>query len=87
MSGESRGSSTRRGGIGFFGLLTVLFIALKLTHQIDWAWGWVLSPLWVPTAIFLAVLAVVVGGAFLIAGAAALWQKATRPRPIRQGRR
>lgn len=32
-------------------LLLVLFIALKLTHYIDWSWWWVLSPLWIPLAI------------------------------------
>lgn len=31
-------------GIGFFGLLTILFIGLKLTHYIDWSWWWVISP-------------------------------------------
>lgn len=34
------------GGLGFVGALTLLFIALKLTHVIDWGWEWVLSPLW-----------------------------------------
>ena len=32
--------------IGFLGLLTLVFIVLKLTHCIDWSWVWVLSPLW-----------------------------------------
>lgn len=32
--------------IGFLGLLTLVFIVLKLTHYIDWSWVWVLSPLW-----------------------------------------
>ena len=32
--------------IGFLGLLTLVFIVLKLTHYIDWLWLWVLSPLW-----------------------------------------
>lgn len=32
--------------IGFLGLLTLVFIVLKLTHYIDWSWLWVLSPLW-----------------------------------------
>jgi len=32
------------GGIGFFGLLTVLFIGLKLTGYINWSWFWVLFP-------------------------------------------
>ena len=41
------------GGIGFCGLLTILFIALKLTGYIGWSWLWVLSPLWIPTALAL----------------------------------
>jgi hypothetical protein len=32
-------------GIGFFSLLTVVFITLKLTGYIDWSWWWVLSPI------------------------------------------
>lgn len=31
-------------------LLTVLFVYLKLTNQIDWPWIWVVSPLWIPLA-------------------------------------
>lgn len=31
-------------GIGFTGMLTILFIGLKLTKVIDWSWWWVLSP-------------------------------------------
>ena len=58
-------------GIGFFGLLTVLFIGLKLTNYIDWSWWWVLGPLWIPTvagvAIFLIVMASMVIFAFLLA--------------------
>ena len=46
------------------GLLTVLFIGLKLTNFIDWSWWWVLSPLWIGLVIVL--------GAFLIIGAIAL---------------
>ena len=44
-------SSSSSGGIGFVGLLTILFIALKLTNYIDWSWWWVLSPLWISAAI------------------------------------
>ena len=40
-------SSNGGGGIGFAGLLTVLFVGLKLTNYIDWSWLWVLSPLWI----------------------------------------
>lgn len=38
--------STSR-GVGFTGLLTVLFIGLKLTGYISWSWWWVLSPIWI----------------------------------------
>ena len=47
-------------GIGFAGLLTVLFIGLKLTHYIDWSWWWVLSPLWIGTGIVIIILLIVV---------------------------
>jgi len=45
-------------GIGFAGILFLVFLVLKLTHVIDWSWWWVTSPLWIPVvlAIFLAVL-------------------------------
>lgn len=38
---------TGNNGVGFGSLLTLLFIALKLTHVIDWSWWWVLSPIWI----------------------------------------
>lgn len=46
-------ASTSSGGIGFTGLLTVVFIVLKLTDVIAWPWWWVLSPLWIPLALVL----------------------------------
>lgn len=46
-------------GPGFCGLLTILFIGLKLTHYIEWSWLWVLSPIWIPAVfVFLIVLGV-----------------------------
>lgn len=42
---------TPSGGIGFFGLLTVAFVVLKLTHVIAWSWAWVLSPVWLPAVV------------------------------------
>jgi len=39
------------GGIGFCGVLTIVFIILKLCDVIDWSWIWVLAPIWIPTAI------------------------------------
>ena len=44
------------GGIGFCGLLTVVFITLRLTGVIDWSWAWVLAPIWIPVALVLSVL-------------------------------
>jgi hypothetical protein len=40
-------SSSSSGGIGFVGLLTIVFIVLKLIGKISWEWIWVLSPLWI----------------------------------------
>lgn len=40
-------STSSGGGIGFAGLLTILFIGLKLGGVISWSWLWVLSPLWI----------------------------------------
>lgn len=56
MSNNSSSSS----GIGFSGLLTVLFVGLKLTGFITWSWWWVLSPLWITLAFVLLALAVMV---------------------------
>ena len=47
-------NSSSSSGIGFCGLLTVLFVGLKLLEKIDWSWLWVLSPLWIPVATCLA---------------------------------
>lgn len=55
---STNSSSTNSGGVGFVGLLTVLFIGLKLTGYIDWSWWWVLSPIWITTLVVLAFIAV-----------------------------
>jgi hypothetical protein len=54
----SSSSSSSSGGIGFSGLLTVLFIGLKLTGQITWPWIWVLSPIWISALIVIAILTI-----------------------------
>ena len=53
-------SSSSSGGIGFFGLLAILFIALKLTGYIDWQWQWVLAPIWMPICVAISVFLLVV---------------------------
>jgi len=47
-----------KNGIGFLGLLTVLFIGLKLTGFITWSWLWVVSPLWIPLALIVGILVI-----------------------------
>jgi len=49
-------------GPSFAGLLTLLFIGLKLTGYIAWSWLWVLSPLWIgfALAVFFIVLLCVI---------------------------
>ena len=44
------------GGISFLGLLTIVFITLKLTDVVHWSWWWVLSPSLIPVAIILGLL-------------------------------
>lgn len=39
------------GGVGFVGLLQLLFIALKLLGKIDWSWWWVLAPTWISASL------------------------------------
>lgn len=52
-------SSDSSGGIGFLGLLTIVFIVLKLTDVIDWSWWLVLLPAWGPVVLVLSIFLVV----------------------------
>ena len=54
---------SRRSGMGFISVLTLIFIVLKMTKLISWSWLWVLSPIWL-TALFLIIVfsAIMVGG-------------------------
>ena len=49
------------GGIGFVGLLAILFIGLKLTGYITWSWWWVLSPIWITFVVVFLIIAVFLG--------------------------
>lgn len=56
-------SKTRKHGMGFISTLTLIFIVLKLTGHISWAWLWVLSPVWVSISLMaMAFAAILVGG-------------------------
>lgn len=52
----NNGNSTQASapGLGFTGVLTLIFVVLKLTNVIQWSWVWVLSPLWIPFFVGLA---------------------------------
>lgn len=53
-------STSTNGGIGFVGILTLIFITLKLVGQqfptpvATWSWWWVLSPLWISALLWIA---------------------------------
>lgn len=47
-------------GIGFCGLLTIVFIILKLCKVITWSWVWVLSPLWIGALLSLIIIIIYV---------------------------
>lgn len=52
-------------GPGFLGILTLIFITMKLTGHIAWSWWWVLAPTWIPIVILLCVLGVILGLAII----------------------
>ena len=52
-------SQTSSGGIGFIGLLQIVFIVLKLIGKIDWSWWWVMAPTWGPFALIIVCTALV----------------------------
>lgn len=58
---------TSSSGIGFTGLLTILFIGLKLTGYITWSWMWVLSPLWISLVLGALIMIVALVFAFVAA--------------------
>ena len=49
-------NNTSTGGISFLGLLTVLFIGLKLTGVIEWSWFWILAPMLLPISFALIIV-------------------------------
>ena len=46
---------TTAGGIGFGSTILLIFIILKLVGVIVWSWWWVLSPIWIPVVLLMAV--------------------------------
>jgi hypothetical protein len=59
-------STNQASGISFASLLAILFIGLKLTGVINWSWLWVLSPIWIPISIVLAIVITILAFAVLV---------------------
>jgi uncharacterized membrane protein (DUF485 family) len=49
-------NSSTTSGIGFVGVLFIVFLVLKLTGVIAWSWWWITAPLWGSVAIGLIML-------------------------------
>ena len=47
---------------GFCGILTIVFMVLKLTGVISWSWWWILLPIyiWIPITLLLLLLLYIV---------------------------
>ena len=52
----SNSSSSSSGGIGFWGLLTVALIVLKLLGYISLGWGWIATIFFVPLIIVVLII-------------------------------
>ena len=51
-------NNSSSGGIGFVGLLTIVFVVLKLCKVINWNWLWVLSPVWISIALLIVIVVI-----------------------------
>jgi len=58
-------TSSSNSGVSFLGLLTIVFITLKLTNYIAWSWWWVLAPLWGGLVLGLIFIIMLIGIYFL----------------------
>ena len=59
-------NNSSSGGVGFVGLLTILFIGLKLGEVIAWSWWWVLAPLWISALLGVAIIAFTLIGMIVV---------------------
>ncbi len=59
-----------KGGMGFVGVLTLIFIVLKFTGNINWSWLWVLSPIWITALLLLALF-----GTIFVAAKLKKWKR------------
>ena len=55
---DKKEKAASNGGISFAGLLTIVFVVLKLCGVISWSWWWVVSPLLISMGIYIVALIV-----------------------------
>ena len=55
----SNNNNTSSGGMSFVGVLTLIFVVLKLIGVINWSWVAVLSPLWIALIIDIVIFIVI----------------------------
>ena len=60
IAGKGDRMDNSTGGIGFTGLLAIVFIVLKLCGVITWSWLWVLSPVWITWVVILIIMIVII---------------------------
>ena len=53
-------------GIGFGGILFIVFLIPKLTNVIAWSWWWVTAPLWITIALNILIIISIVLFQFII---------------------
>lgn len=70
MTSRSTNRTATGSGSTLLGLLTIAFIVLRLLGVITWSWWWVLAPTWVPIAVALLGIGIVI--------AIALFRKVSR---------
>jgi len=59
-------NNSTSGGVGFLGLLFLLFLGLKLGKVIDWNWWWVTAPLWGGFALLVLIVLLALGIATIV---------------------
>lgn len=45
--------------LSIIAILQIVFLLLKISGFIDWNWGWVLAPTWIPCAFVLLIIGII----------------------------
>lgn len=57
---DNNNGTAARGGVGFVGLLQLVFIVLKLCNVINWSWWAVLLPAIISVGLFVVVILAII---------------------------